>query len=482
MAQTLPLFLLITCLLLIPSSQIQQEQEAFTTIVISQQGLDFLKNLLITQAISSIIPLKLPNITKTAKLPFLGNVRMLLSNITIYQLQVLNSYVKPGDTGLAIIASGTTCNLSMDWSYEYNTWIFPVEISDKGHASVQVEGMEVGLTLGLKNQEGTLKLSLMDCGCYVKDLSIKLDGGASWVYQGMIDAFEEQIGSAVENAITKNLGEGILKLDLFLQSLPKEIPVDDDASINVTFVDNPSLSNSSVGFDINGLFTARKKVPIPVYYYKNTLPSVLCTEPAKMLGISLDEAVFNSASALYYDAKFMQWIVDKIPDQSLLNTAGWRFIVPQLYKKYPNDDMNMNLTLSSPPILKISEHNLDATVYADLIIDVLEADQVIPVVCISLVIRGSGSVGIAGNNLVGSVKLNGFSMSLEWSNVGNLRMYLIQPLMWTLIQTVFVPNANTHLAKGFPLPIIHGFTVQNAEIILSRSKITVCGDVEFGES
>lgn len=342
--------------------------------------------------------------------------------------------------------------------------------------------MEVGLTLGLKNQEGTLKLSLMDCGCYVKDISIKLDGGASWFYQGMIDAFEEQIGSAVENAITQNLGEGILKLDLFLQSLPKEIPVDDDASINVTFVDNPSLSNSSVGFDINGLFTARKKVPIPMYYYENTLPSVLCTEPTKMLGISLDEAVFNSASALYYDAKFMQWIVDKIPDQSLLNTAGWRFIVPQLYKKYPNDDMNMNLSLSSPPILRISEHNLDATVYADLIIDVLEADQVIPVACISLVIRGSGSVGIAGNNLVGSVKLNDFSMSLKWSNIGNLRMYLIQPLMWTLIQTVFVPHANEHLAKGFPLPIIHGFTVQNAEIIFSRSKITVCGDVEFRES
>lgn len=178
----------------------------------------------------------------------------------------------------------------------------------------------------------------------------------------------------------------------------------------------------------------------------------------------------------------MQWIVDKIPDQSLLNTAGWRFIVPQLYKKYPNDDMNMNLSLSSPPILRISEHNLDATVYADLIIDVLEADQVIPVACISLVIRGSGSVGIAGNNLVGSVKLNDFSMSLKWSNIGNLRMYLIQPLMWTLIQTVFVPQANAHLAKGFPLPIIHGFTVQNAEIIFSRSKITVCGDVEFRES
>lgn len=84
-------------------------------------------------------------------------------------------------------------------------------------------------------------------------------------------------------------------------------------------------------------------------------------------------------------AKFMQWIVDKVPDQSLLNTAGWRFIIPQLYKKYPNDAMNMNISLSSPPVVRISEHNIDATVYADLIIDVLEAEEIIPVACISLV-------------------------------------------------------------------------------------------------
>jgi len=48
----------------------------------------------------------------------------------------------------------------------------------------KVEGMEVGLTLGLENQEGSLKLKLKDCGSNVKDISIKLDGGASWLYQG----------------------------------------------------------------------------------------------------------------------------------------------------------------------------------------------------------------------------------------------------------------------------------------------------------
>ena len=81
----------------------------------------------------------------------------------------------------------------------------------------------------------------------------------------------------------------------------------------------------------------------------------------------------------------MQWVVDTIPDQSLLNTAGWRYVIPQLYKKYPNDDMNLNISLSSAPAIVVSEHGFDATVYADLIIDVVEEGRIVPVACISLV-------------------------------------------------------------------------------------------------
>jgi lipopolysaccharide-binding protein len=84
-------------------------------------------------------------------------------------------------------------------------------------------------------------------------------------------------------------------------------------------------------------------------------------------------------------AKFMHWIVDKIPDQSLLNTAGWRFIIPQLYRKYPNHEMNLNISLSSPPVVEISDQKAGVEIFADLTIDVLEEDKVIPVACISLV-------------------------------------------------------------------------------------------------
>lgn len=132
------LFVLMVSFFIPTTSYLERTDQAFTSVVLSQQGLDFVKNLLIEEAISSIIPLQLPKIEKSVKIPFVGNVHIVLSNTTIYKIDVSESYVKPGDTGIAIIVSGATCNLSMNWYYFYSTWLVPVEISDKGSASVQV--------------------------------------------------------------------------------------------------------------------------------------------------------------------------------------------------------------------------------------------------------------------------------------------------------------------------------------------------------
>ncbi|KAI9178350.1 hypothetical protein LWI28_025498 [Acer negundo] len=71
---------------------------------------------------------------------------MIALNITIYNINVLSSYVKPGDSGVVIVAFMATCNLSMDWSYKYSTWVsVPIQISDKGSASVQKAVMKLDL-------------------------------------------------------------------------------------------------------------------------------------------------------------------------------------------------------------------------------------------------------------------------------------------------------------------------------------------------
>jgi len=81
----------------------------------------------------------------------------------------------------------------------------------------------------------------------------------------------------------------------------------------------------------------------------------------------------------------MHWVVDKVPDQSLLNTASWKFIIPRLYWNYPNDDMLLNISMASSPVIKITSEKIGATINADLIIDVVDGKETVPVACISVV-------------------------------------------------------------------------------------------------
>ncbi|OMP04335.1 hypothetical protein COLO4_09742 [Corchorus olitorius] len=457
---------------------VESNQQGFISAVISDKGLDFAKDLLIEKAISSIIPLQLSDIEKSVKIPVIGKVKLGLSNIIINSLDVASSSVETGDSGIVLVASGATADMSMDWKYSYKTWV--ISISDKGTATVQVEGMVVGLSVAIINEEGTLKIVLLDCGCHVEDISIKVDGGASWLYQGIIDAFQGKIVSAVEDAITKKLKEGINKLDSLLQSLPKEMEVNSVVALNITFVDDPLLSDSSVELEINGLFTGVDGISVPNYYYRKEpqtfLPHKMST---KMVEISLHEYVFDSAARVYFNANYLQWTVDQIPDQSIMNTNGWKYIIPQLYEQYPDDDMNFSIAVTSPPIIRITGDDIYTTIDGDLLIEVLNSGEVVPVACISLVINASCSAEIHGNNLAGSISLVNFTASLKWSDIGNLHMNLIQAVMSTILKTFFMPYLNTHLRRGFPLPLPRGFTLQNAEIIRHDSWVTVCSDLSY---
>lgn len=119
----------------------------------------------------------------------------------------------------------------------------------------------------------------------------------------LIDAFEDQIRTAVEKAITQKIVEGVKSLDSMLQKIPKEVKVDDVVSLNVTFVDDPLFGNSFIEFDIDGLFVSSNFIEenqVPKKLLKDTSSLGVPCEGSEMLGISLDQAVFNTASALYF--------------------------------------------------------------------------------------------------------------------------------------------------------------------------------------
>lgn len=464
--------------LLLFASAAAAGDEAHVSAVVAEKGLAFAKDVLIEEAVRSLTPLRLPGVEKAVRVPFLGSLRIAASNITLFHLDVGDdSAVRPGDSALVVVASGISANLSMDWSYSYDSWIFPIEISDSGTASILVQGMEVGITMKIKNYNGSLALSVSQCGCYVKDLVISLDGGASWFYQGLINAFEDHIRAAVEKAIPENIIDSASKLDSLLQGLPRSVSLDNVSALNMTFVNDPQYGNSSIEFDINGLFSS--VVAKTSNLQKHPQLSLSCGGASKMLLLSLDEAVFNSALEVYFKAGSMHWIVDKVPDQSLLNTASWKFIIPRLYWNYPNDDMLLNISMSSSPVMRITSEKIGATINADMIIDVLDGTETVPVACISVVVSASGVAEASGNKVYGRVELDNFSLALKWSKVGNFHMSLIQGVIRVFLNTVCMPYLNSRLGHGFILPVVHGFTLKDVYVLASPEQLTLCSDVTF---
>ncbi|KHM99516.1 Putative BPI/LBP family protein [Glycine soja] len=274
--------------------------------------------------------------------------------------------------------------------------------------------------------------------------------------QLLVDVFEGDIASAVEEGISEKIKGGIVNIDNLLQSLPEKISLDKTAALNVFFVGNPVLSNSSISIAINGLFTGKNEVLVPRGYQKGVKISAACGGLQKMLKVSIHENVFKSASLVYYNAGKRQLIIDELPDQNILNTAEWRFIVPQLYKRYPNDDMQLNISISSPQVIQVTYQDIGATIFVDITIVVLEDGEVIPVACISVEISASCAVEVEGNNTAGWLRLQTFSEYLKWSKIGKLRVHLIQSLMSSVLKTVVLPYLNFKLKRGFPLPIIDG--------------------------
>ncbi|GAB4846083.1 hypothetical protein Ancab_025081 [Ancistrocladus abbreviatus] len=142
----LELLLLLSQFYVFSSAHLQSNKNGFISLSVSEKGLDFVKDLLIDKAVSSLTPLELPQIEKYVKIPLVGRVHIILSDIIIYHIDVPSSIVKSGEAaagGVLIDASGATANLTMNWKYYYKTWF--IKVSDKGNASVQVGGMEVGL-------------------------------------------------------------------------------------------------------------------------------------------------------------------------------------------------------------------------------------------------------------------------------------------------------------------------------------------------
>ncbi|KAL2613523.1 hypothetical protein R1flu_025215 [Riccia fluitans] len=432
---------------------------------LSQEGLVYVKDVLINEILAAATPLDIPDIVARVNSP-IGRVDTTVTQIVLSGVQVKYSKIELGDTGITIYAAGIKASILMDWRYQYTATYVPFPVTDAGTAEVEVTGMQAGVTFSMNEINGTLSLNVEECGTYVEDLNISLHGGASWLYNWFVLAFYDRIRSSVEGQITAQMKIGVEHLDKWLLELPRRVPIDDTSAIDVTVVDNPLMSPTFLSVGAKGEFVALKS-PKPFPDPDTELTAGLfCDQSVKMLTIALSDYVLNSAGSVYYDSGLLQWDVDELPGKKYLNTASWKYIIPQLYKKYPNEDMVLNFAAAEPPQVNLSKDGISAVSSVDMTIKVKDAatSEQTAVACISLSVSMDAVASLDEGNISAQATLNDLTVALKWSNVGNFPVLLVQATVKTIVKDVVLPLLNLNLRRGFPVPVVAGVTLQNSDL------------------
>ncbi|CAM6042964.1 unnamed protein product [Sphagnum compactum] len=454
------------------------EEVAGILVTLSEVGITYVKEVLVNQILSDIIPLALPDIHLQVKAP-VGLVDTTITRLELSGANVSHSDVKLGKTAITVSAENIKAKIHFHWVYQYTSSYIPFPVTDGGWADVEVTGMQAGATVMLQAQNGTLRVIVLEQTTSIQNLDIQLHGGASWLYQWFVYAFDDEIRAEIESAILTTINTWAGKLDALLMELPRSLPIDDTSAIDVALVEDPFLGPNFLAVRANGEFVSLKKPTVPPQPGHSLHPGIVCCELEKMVTIAISDYVINSAAKVYFEAGVLDWLVDELPQESILNTAFWKWIIPQLYKKYPNDDMVLHVSASAAPQVELTKDGAKALAVADVTVLVKTGNGSVPVACLSMTLSMDAIAGLDGINVTGEVTLNDLTLQLKWSDIGTFPVKLLQPMVRMVLSKVIIPILNINLKRGFPLPVIPAIDLQDADVRYDDGCILICSNVYY---
>ncbi|KAJ7332268.1 hypothetical protein JRQ81_014448 [Phrynocephalus forsythii] len=422
--------------------------------------------------------LTLSDFSGTFRVKFLGNVDYRFDSLRIGTFQLPSSSIAtlPG-MGLKVSITNAFAALMGHWGVK--KWF----IKDHGSFDLKVEGtsISVGLTLGT-DRTGRLTASTSDCGAHISGVSVHISGRLSWLYNlfrgkiesGLRRTLEGKICGEVTNAVSS-------RLEPFLQTLPVTAKIDKIAGIDYSLVNPPVTTNNFVDLALKGEFfsmTHRSAAPFP--------PPALNfpVDHDRMLYFGVSTYFFNTASNVYFKAGAMTFYVtdNMIPKdfELRLNTTTFGHFIPQVEKLYPNLLMTLRVSPSSSPMLSITPESLSLTPVVDVeAFAILPNSSLAPLFVIEATTPVLAQVGVNSTRIVGSLKLGRLQLSLKHSEVGPFSVRPFQCLLFYSASNILLPQVNTWLAKGYPLPLLDGVQPYNLVLRPYKDFLLFGADVQY---
>jgi len=449
---------------------------------ITDKGLQYVDSIAVQVLNEKVKTATIPDISGDADTP-LGHVSYSLSSIHFNSFSIPSSTFKtdPG-VGLQLQISDASASLSGNWHYRKDHW---PHVSGGDSFDLDVSGLAatVKTKLGV-DSTGHPTIAAAGCSSSIGSVKIHFHGGASWLYNLFDSYVDKKIKQILQDKLCQEISDLINNnAEKALSTFPVQKQIDKYAVINYSLVSNPNFTESYADVFIKGEFlsaTSPKEAP----FSPTPLPPE--SESDKMAYLWMTDYVVNTAGLVFQQAGALNETITPSmlpPNFSYpLNTNTFKLIIPQLYRLYPNRPMKLVAVSTERPQILTSSAGVKLSISGQVECDVqLENGSFVYTFTMGVNISALAKVTVKENNITGHVDTVKINVHLIKSAIGDISidMKLLQIFLDAFADKLILKQLNQIAAQGFPLPVVDGIQLINAEVMPGQNFNLIATDVKY---
>jgi len=454
-------------------------------VSVTQNALTYLKDEMLPAAEAAALAAVIPDMEEEVHVPVVGNVELSLKDMKINRLSVLNSSIHLNSgNAITVSVTGLDLDITLNWHYRESNWPH-ISDSGSGEGSTGHAAGSLAIVVG-SDTTGHPTAKITSCSFDLSDLSIKLHGGASWLYDAVINIFHKRIVKALDEGLCNVLTGNVQKsLDQFLAQVPVQHVLGDHIALDYSLADPYGIvitPDQLVIGSVAGEFFPQGGQPGNAPGQPVAMPdSVTNTQ----FQIFISDFTVESLGFTAVTGGLAEMLITKDMAPSLakdfFTTDFYGQYAPGLIDKYGSGtDVSLFLAIHQVPDVIFSvkdeidvQAGVEMTVRANNSAGSFEDAFTLLLTC-----NIDGDAEVNSTVIYGQLSAVDISASLVQSQVGTVDINGFNDLIEFAL-SMGLDAVNAILAHGAPLPTLPGAEFVNPTILYRDDYIVVATDIHF---
>ncbi|XP_042322393.1 BPI fold-containing family C protein [Sceloporus undulatus] len=397
-----------------------------------------------------------------------------VSNIRIQHVEFprRSAFLIPG-TGIHLQVNEASAIVTADW--RFTSWV----LRTSGKLIVYIRGIIISAIATVSQDEaGRPTLFLKTCSGSVDSIDIQLDESSRWLYRIFANFMERPLRNSFNLNLCPSINLEIQRFNAELKQHQIQTQVNSFAVIDYSLVNLPSISHTSFDLDFKGAVYSIVNETEPSF----EPDSFILPMGDSMLYIGVSEYFFHSASLAYYTSGAFEVSTEKeLSAYFNFTTETFNSIIPMVaYLHIGLCPVIMNLTVTAAPVISLQNDRFLLQFVGSMeVLKIQPNFTTHSMFTLNVTARTHVSLTIFEKNLIPTLCLDSFDLSLAHSSVGLFKASLLKNFMSYILQKGVIPSINVNLKDGIPLPILDTTILVNPVVTVHQGYLLISTDVRL---